>query len=153
MATNRKLPGAVPKQRKYMKPSCIRNLLSLGAIGALALLAGMTARADYPSTVLGDSPLTYHRFSETTVVPTPYPLATNLGTLGTVANGSDAVAQDPGVVRGVAGALADPNNTAYNFPGGTNTAVAIPYNAVLAQAALPRHLPLCLGHPHGLHRL
>jgi hypothetical protein len=135
MATNRKLPDAVPKQRKYMKPSCIRNLLSLGAIGALALLAGMTARADYPSTVLGDSPLTYHRFSETTVVPTPYPLATNLGTLGTVANGSDAVAQDPGVVRGVAGALADPNNTAYNFPGGTNTAVVIPYNAVLAQNA------------------
>jgi hypothetical protein len=116
-----------------MKPTCIRNLLSLAAVGALALLAGMTARADYPSVVLGDGPLTYHRFSETTVVPTPYPMATNLGTLGAAANGADAVAQDPGVIRGVSGVLS--GDTAYNFPGGTNTAVVIPYNAVLAQNA------------------
>jgi len=103
------------------------------AAGVLAFMAGLTARADYPSVVLGDGPLTYHRFNETTVVPTPYPMATNLGTLGTVANGADAVAQDPGIVRGVAGVL--PDDTAYNFPGGTNTAVVIPYNAVLAQSA------------------
>jgi hypothetical protein len=89
------------------------------AAGVLAFMAGLTARADYPSVVLGDGPLTYHRFNETTVVPTPYPMATNLGTLGTVANGADAVAQDPGIVRGVAGVL--PDDTAYNFPGGTNT--------------------------------
>src|ERR1039458_7780353 len=111
MATTRTLPARVrkPKEQhiKRMKPTPTRSLLAQAAAVALALMAGMTARADYPSTVLGDGPLTYLRFSETTVVPTPYPLATNLGTLGTVANGSDAVAQDPGVVRGVAGALAD----------------------------------------------
>ena len=118
-----------------MKPTCIRTSVLLSVLGALTLLAGMTAHADYTSAVLADGPLTYYRFSEATVVPTPYPLATNLGTLGAVANGSDAVAQDPGIVRGVSGALADPDNTAYNFPGGTNTAVIVPYNAVLAQSA------------------
>jgi hypothetical protein len=121
--------------KQYMKPTTIRYSLALVAAGVLALLAGMTARADYQSAVFGDGPLTYYRFSESTVVPTQYPMATNLGTLGAVANGADAVAQDPGIVRGVPGALADPDNTAYNFPGGTNTAVVIPYNAVLAQAA------------------
>ncbi len=118
-----------------MKPTSIRHHLALAAAGVLALTAGLSALADYPSSVLADGPLTYYRFSEAAVVPTPYPLATNIGTLGAVANGADAVAQDPGVVRGVSGALADPDNTAYNFPGGTNTAVVIPYNAVLAQAA------------------
>ena len=51
-----------------------------------------------------------------------------------------------------------PGDTAYNFPGGTNTAVVIPYNAVLAQnaafsvefwakAEFPQHIRLCLGTP------
>jgi hypothetical protein len=97
------------------------------------LLTGTTARADYSSAVLGDGPLSYHRFNETIVVPTPYPMATNLGTLGTAFNGSDAVAQDPGIIRGAPGIL--PSDTAYNFPGGTNTAIVIPYNAVLAANA------------------
>jgi hypothetical protein len=137
MATTRTLLAMVrkPKEQhiKLMKPTPTRSLLAQVAAVALALMAGMTARADYPSTVLGDGPLTYLRFSETTVVPTPYPMATNLGTLGTAFNGSDAVAQDPGIVRGVPGVL--PGDTAYDFPGGTNTAVVIPYNAVLAQNA------------------
>jgi len=41
----------------------IRNYLALAAAGVCILMAGLTARADYPSAVLADGPLTYHRFS------------------------------------------------------------------------------------------
>jgi hypothetical protein len=104
------------------------------AAASLALMAGTTARADYPSAVLADGPLTYHRFNETGVVSMPYPLATNIGTLGASVNGADYSTDPsgPAIGKGLAGALADPANTAFSFPGVTDTAVIVPYDPVLA---------------------
>ena len=105
------------------------------AAASLAFLAGTTVRADYPFAVLADGPLTYHRFNETGQVSMAYPQATNSGTLGAAIDGADYSTGGPGIVKGVAGALADPNNTAYSFPGANDTAVYIPYDPVLAENA------------------
>jgi hypothetical protein len=85
---------------------------------SLAFLAGMTARADYPSAVLADGPLTYYRFNETGQVSMPYPLATNLGTVGAAGNGTDTTRVTPlALTRGVPGPLNDPSSKAMRFPG------------------------------------
>ena len=79
------------------------------AAASLAFLAVTTARADYPSAVFADGPLTYHRFNETGVVSMQYPLATNIGTLGASVNGADYSTDPsgPAIGKGLAGALAD----------------------------------------------
>jgi hypothetical protein len=105
-----------------MKPTCTRNLLTLAAAGILTLMAVLTARADYPSAVLADGPLTYHRFSETGVTSDTLPAAVNIGTLGAAANGTHATTFRMSLaVPGVAGALADPDNAALQFPYSPNT--------------------------------
>ena len=118
--------------KQHMKPSSIRYSLALVAAGVLALLAGMTARADYQSAVLGDGPLTYYRFSETSVITLPYPMATNLGTVGPAGNGTDmARVGDLAMVRGVPGPLNDPSSKAIWFPGtGTDNRVHVDYNSI-----------------------
>ena len=88
------------------------------AAASLALLAGTTARADYPSAVLNDGPLTYYRFSEPGVVTMQYPMATNLGTVGAAGNGTDTTRVAPlALTRGVPGPLSDPSSKAMRFPG------------------------------------
>ncbi len=118
-----------------MKRTCSWSFpLPVAAAALLTFLVGGSARADYASAVLGDGPLTYHRFSEASVVTMPYPLATNIGTLGAVANAPDytTAPPDPAIGKGLPGALADANNTAFRFPGKNATAVVVPYNAELA---------------------
>ena len=100
-----------------MKTTCIRNFTVLAAAGVLTLVAGLTARADYPSAVLADGPLTYHRFSETVVSNDTMPVVVNLGTLGAAVNGTHVTSfRDDLIVPGVPGALGDPDNTAIGFP-------------------------------------
>jgi hypothetical protein len=69
----------------------------MAVVGVLALTAGTTARADssYQSAVLGDGPLSYYRFSESGVTTTPYPIATNYGSLGASANATVVAAGSP----------------------------------------------------------
>ena len=88
------------------------------ALGAITLIAGAhSARADYRSTVLADSPSAYWRFSESSVI-TPTPLmATNLGSAGSDNNG----AYSGSSVRAVPGVLA--GSTATCFAGGNWVAV------------------------------
>src|SRR6266481_3235706 len=77
----------------------IKQYLCTSVLGVLALGAGLTARADYPTTVLSDGPFAYFRLNETyTTLPD---LATNLGTIGTDGTGSYVGT----VSQGVAGAL------------------------------------------------
>jgi hypothetical protein len=56
------------------------------AAGVAALLAASQARADYPSTVLSQSPSGYWQLNETTQ-PAPTVQATNIGSIGSSANG------------------------------------------------------------------
>lgn len=82
------------------------------AAGAIVLLAGSSARADYSSTVQASGPAGYWRFSETAVSP-PMPLpAVNLGSAGSANNGS----YNGGFTRGLPAAMA--GSTATYFTGG-----------------------------------
>ncbi|MBI5388422.1 MAG: hypothetical protein HZA90_27470 [Verrucomicrobia bacterium] len=111
-----------------MKPICIRNPLPVAAACAWLLAAAWPARADYLSTILAEAPVSYYRFSELGVVTAPYPLSTNLGTVGAAGNANDATSSpEPGVVKGVPGALADPANTAFALPGNFLNRVRVPY--------------------------
>ena len=65
----------------------IKTLTRLGSAVLLGLSATLTARADYPSTVLSQGAPAYYRLNETTQ-PAPAPLATNIGSLGASANGT-----------------------------------------------------------------
>lgn len=66
-----------------------QNTLRLGSTLALALSAAFTARADYSSTVLSQSPAAYYRLNSTEQ-PAVNGVTTNLGWLGTSANGTYA---------------------------------------------------------------
>jgi hypothetical protein len=120
-----------------MKATCSRPSLFCVAAASLALVAGLSARADssYQGAVLGSGPLGYYRFAESAVSTVPYPLATNLGTLGAAANAADATAlSESPLTKGVPGALADGADTAYRFPnpGANNNRLSIPWQAGLA---------------------
>src|ERR1035437_5303750 len=135
MATSRKSPVPVPQLKNHtMKLTPKIRSLTMVAAASLALMVGMTARADYPSAVLADGPLTYHRFNETGVVSMQYPLVTNIGTLGAAVNGADYSTDlsGPAIGKGLAGAVSDPANTAFSFPCVTDTAGIVPYDPVLA---------------------
>lgn len=109
--------------------------MALAAAGVLSLTAGINARADYQSTVLGDGPLAYYRFSEASVVTVPNPVAANLGTLGAAANATEytTLPESP-IIKGVPGALADPADKACRFPdpGANNNHLVIPWQSGLA---------------------
>ena len=60
----------------------------LGGAIALALFAALPARADYQSTVLGQSPAGYWRLNETTQPPQNTTTTANTGSLGSSANGT-----------------------------------------------------------------
>jgi hypothetical protein len=88
---------------------------------SVALLA---AKADYPSEVLADGPLVYYRLNESVTTPT-FDTATNSGSFGAAGN-----ALYNSATHLVAGAIvAQPGNTAVNFPGAGN--VAVPFQAGL----------------------
>src|ERR1051325_6002214 len=90
---------------------CARALAG-GAL--LVIWATPPAIADYPSTILSQQPAGYWRLNETTPPPVPQTTATNLGSLGTPADGM----YTNGTVKGVSGALAgDPANKAAAFNG------------------------------------
>lgn len=101
---------------------------SLSGAALVLLAGGLDARADYPAAVLADQPAGYYRFSETGFTTVPYPIATNLGAVGPAGNGVDATSNpEPGITKGVAGALNDPANTAFQFPGAALNRVRVPY--------------------------
>ncbi|HEV2207266.1 MAG TPA: LamG-like jellyroll fold domain-containing protein [Verrucomicrobiae bacterium] len=97
-----------------MTSSRIQTSQRLGRlIAALTFAVGLwSVQADYHTTVLGDGPAGYWRFSETPVVTPPPLLATNLGSAGAVNNGGYL----GNFTRGVAGVLA--GSTATYFTGG-----------------------------------
>jgi len=100
------------------------KILISGAV-ALAALLPLTIRADYPSTVLSQSPVGYYRLSETAPIPDVPAIATNLGSLGTARNGT----VNGGLSgRGATGAIA--GDTAMSFNGSSQ------YVEALGSAAL-----------------
>ncbi len=107
--------------------------LSRATIVALALAAGITAsRADYKSTVLGDNPLGYWRFSEAGLVTADINIATNLGSAGVNSDGTyqgdqSTMKQQPGVLA---------TDRAAHFDGSTQN-VLVQSNSIAATIAPP----------------
>ena len=110
------------KNSHHMKTNQFRTRLAGAAATLLALAPGMTALADYPSTVLSFHPPTYWRLNETTTVPGD--LAINLGSLGSLANGQYVGAVTHGVNAGPVG-----TGTAANIPNSGH--ITIPFNTGL----------------------
>lgn len=104
------------------------HLLRVSMMGAacLALGAGLTARADYQSTVVSQGPIGYYRLGET-VQPPASVVAANIGSVGTDGTGEFML----DVIRGVPGAIVgEAANTAVRFPGVVDgNRVRIPYTA------------------------
>lgn len=80
-----------------MKPQSKSILAGLTTIACCTL---PVAGADYPSTVLSQSPVGYWRLNET-IAPSPIPAAPNLGSVGAAGDG----AYLGGILRGLPGAL------------------------------------------------
>lgn len=91
----------------------------------LALLT-TKAMADYSNTVMSLGPVAYWQLNETN--PAPTDAATNIGTLGSSANGVYA----NGAVHPVAGPLAVGTSSAASFPDVNGNRVVVPYRAALA---------------------
>ena len=90
----------------------------------LAMLAGWEARADYSSTILSFNPAGYWPLNETS--PTPQAeVATNLGSLGALANAYYLGASNNAVNHTIAGALTDGDQAAM-FVSGASSCLAIP---------------------------
>src|ERR1035437_4013601 len=136
METSRKSPATVRKLKSnIMKPTTMTRSLTMVAAASLALLAGTTARADYPSAILSDGPVGYYRFSEKSVPTSPLPAVANIGSVSTAGNGViSGPNYEPTIAGGVAGALFDPANTAFYFPGILGNQVSVPYTAGLNQS-------------------
>src|ERR1035437_104465 len=136
METSRKSPATVRKLKSnIMKPTTMTRSLTMVAAASLALLAGTTARADYPSAILSDGPVGYYRFSEKSVPTSPLPAVANIGSVSTAGNGViSGPNYEPTIAGGVAGALFDPANTAFYFPGILGNEVSVPYTAGLNQS-------------------
>lgn len=114
--------------QKLAKQKVKRILKNISGIG-LTLLAATTARADYSNTVSTLQPLAYWRLDQTTQPP-PGDVATNLGTLGSAAEGvyfNDAT-------HPVDGALVGSANTAAYFPNTTGNRVRVPFVKGLSTA-------------------
>lgn len=98
------------------------------ALALLACSAALTARGDYPSTVISQNPVGYWRLGETTSPP-PTQLATNIGLAAPNFNGT-YVADSP---RGLPGPLAGGNGKSISFDGSSQY-VGDVYNAALNPA-------------------
>jgi hypothetical protein len=102
------------------KPSPGKPLVA----AALTLLACAAAHADYPSTVLSDSPKAYYRLNDDTNRTL---INQNSGSLGAAGNATNDLS--PGVVHSFPGAIVgDPNRSVF-FDGTTRT--EIPFHAAL----------------------
>jgi hypothetical protein len=86
------------------------------ALALLACSAALTARGDYPSTVLSQGPVGYWRLQESTPTPPPV-LATNIGSLAPSFNAT-YVGDAP---RGLVGPLAGGNGKAVSFDGSSQS--------------------------------
>src|SRR5262245_20790681 len=110
------------------KPASARADLLLASTALIAL----SARADYPPTVLSQGPVGYWRLNDTVPPLVPPVVANNSGTLG--APGTGTIGSS--VIRGIPGALAS-SSTAFQFsnPGWVVTflggTVDVPFNAAL----------------------
>jgi len=103
-----------------------RNIIPrLAGAALLAAAAVMSARADYPSTVLSHGPVGYWRFDET-VASAPLDAVTNATALGSVGNGYNV-----GALKGQSGMIgtsirfSNPGNNA----GTCSTKIDVPWNA------------------------
>src|ERR1051325_3276199 len=90
----------------------------------VVLLVVSLARADYPSTVLNDSPRAYYRFNDDTSRTT---INKNSGSLGAAGNATNDL--PAGVVHPFPGAIAGDGNRSEFFDFSTRT--EIPWNAAL----------------------
>ena len=117
-----------------MKPALTQSTYrSFGLAAAVIVGAGVwTARADYPATVLGDSPAGYWRFSEPGVQPPIDNLATNLGSLGATDDG--AYTGTLSLMKGQPGPFTGSLGTAFDGTG-ENVAVAFDPNMNPASGA------------------
>ena len=106
------------QSQRFMKTY---SLVAAGVICAFMSTSAMPARAGYVDEVQADKPVGYWRLGEDVSLPLP-DVASNLGTLGVVADGEylgkPALAQP--------GALVGSSDTAANFTGGQWTSV--PYS-------------------------
>jgi len=109
----------------------MRKDLILVTAGAMAIFAGLPARADYSNSVMALHPVAYWPLNETNQPPDPVsPVqAANLGTLGS----SQDAPFSGDTVFGYPGALASTSDTADSFNGFT-TRVQSSYTADLANA-------------------
>jgi hypothetical protein len=126
-----------------MKAPSLKSWLALVAAGALTLLAGENARADYKSAVLANDPVAYLRFAEAGVTGASYPAFVNSGTNGSAGNAyvawmtSTAVTSDTtnvGFVNigfNVPGALNDASHTGLYLPDSLYNEVIVPYDPAL----------------------
>ncbi len=99
-----------------------RNGLPLAGAALLALTPQLSARADYPGTVLSQGPVGYWRLNETTQ-PQPN-AAANLGSLGSSANGT----YNSLPTRGLTGPFTDSLAVGFN---GLGQSVSTPWQAAL----------------------
>jgi hypothetical protein len=126
-----------------MKSPSMKFTLAMVLSGALALLGSADARAGYQSAVLGDGPVTYHRFSESGITGASYPTFANSGTNGTADNAyvawmtSTAVTSDTtnvGVMDigfGIPGVLNDATHTCLYLPDSYYNELMVPYDPKL----------------------
>lgn len=101
--------------------------MKLRLLFLFGLLAGITARADYKSTVLADNPPGYWRLDAIPPVVVSY--AANLGTAGSEIDGTIGNY----VREGLPGAIAGDANTAMQFIGHGSSRIVVPYNYLLNQ--------------------
>jgi hypothetical protein len=108
-----------------MKTGTTMRYLRVAAVGLLTWGAGVSAHADYKSTMLSKNPVGYWRLNETNQPSAG--IATNSGTLGAAGNGYYI----NGVLSNVPGPLAAPgSDTAARF-NGFSQKVQVPYTAEL----------------------
>src|SRR6266498_2364058 len=112
-----------------MKPNLVKNSPCLVATLFLAVSAGLTNGADYPTTVQSFNPLGYWRLSETVTLPAPN-TAANLGSLGAAGTGhilSAVTNGQPGKV-GTSFRFSNPDFTGANAGYLPEPVVDVPYH-------------------------
>src|SRR5262249_7823411 len=106
----------------------LRKIACAGLWLAALLAAPGALRADYPSQVLADGPITYFRLNENVTVPT-FDTATISGSLGAAGNGLYG-----GATHSVAGAIvSQPGNAAVSFA--ASGELSVPFQSGLNVAA------------------